>query len=157
MLVTDGDGTSFPTAAHLASYADPAPTTKSSGTSIHGEDAPRGGNRQLKRAMFLSAFAALHDPASRTYYDRCRARGKPHTQALLRLARQRINVLFAVLRDGTVADVLQSGQYGHTEVTERFEQKIAEFLGIRDAVAVTSGTAALHTALLAAGSDQARR
>lgn len=96
-----GDGTSFPSAAHLASYVSLAPTTKSSGTSIHGEHAPRGGNRQLKRAMFLSAFAALHDPASRTYYDKCRARGKTHTQALLRLARHRISVLFAILRDGT--------------------------------------------------------
>ncbi|MFD0266065.1 IS110 family transposase [Streptomyces sp. NPDC127106] len=101
LLVTVGDGTSFPTAAHLASYAGLAPATRQSGTSIHGEHAPRGGNRQLKRAMFLSAFAALHDHASRTYYDRCRARGKTHTQALLRLARQRINVLFAMLRDGT--------------------------------------------------------
>ncbi|GAA2312684.1 IS110-like element IS110 family transposase [Streptomyces hawaiiensis] len=101
LLVTVGDGTSFPTAAHLASYAGLAPTTKSSGTSIHGEHAPRGGNRQLKRAMFLSAFAALHDPTSRTYYDRCRAQGKTHTQALLPLPRQRINVLFAMLRDGT--------------------------------------------------------
>ncbi|WP_019549773.1 IS110 family transposase [Streptomyces sulphureus] len=101
LLVTVGDGTSFPSAAHLASYAGLAPTTKSSGTSIHGEHAPRGGNRVLKRAMFLSAFAALHDPASRTYYDKCRARGKTHTQALLRLARQRINVLFAMLRNGT--------------------------------------------------------
>lgn len=41
LLVTVGDGTSFPTAAHLASYAGLAPTTKSSGTSIHGEHAPR--------------------------------------------------------------------------------------------------------------------
>ncbi|GAA3304922.1 hypothetical protein GCM10020295_57310 [Streptomyces cinereospinus] len=63
LLVTVGDATSFPSAAHLASYAGLAPTTKSSGTSIHGERAPRGGKRQLKRAMFLSAFAALHDPA----------------------------------------------------------------------------------------------
>ncbi|MDT0382299.1 IS110 family transposase [Streptomyces sp. DSM 42041] len=101
LLVTVGDGSSFPTAAHLASYAGLAPATRSSGTSIHGEHAPRTGNRQLKRAMFLSAFAALHDPASRTYYDRCRARGKTHTQALLRLARHRISVLFAMLRDGT--------------------------------------------------------
>ncbi|WP_329599694.1 IS110 family transposase [Streptomyces pseudovenezuelae] len=101
LLSTVGDGSSFPTAAHLASYAGLAPTTRQSGTSIHGEHAPRGGNRQLKRAMFLSSFAALHDPASRTYYDRCRTRGKTHTQALLRLARQRINVLFAMLRDGT--------------------------------------------------------
>lgn len=101
LLATVGDGSSFPTAAHLASYAGLAPATRQSGTSIHGEHAPRGGNRQLKRAMFLSAFAALHDPASRTYYDRCRARGKTHTQALLRLARHRISVLFAMLRDGT--------------------------------------------------------
>ncbi len=98
VLVTVGDGTSFLTAIHLVSYAGFASTTKPSGTSIHGEHAPRGGNRQLKRAMFLSAFAALHDPVSRTYYDKCRARGKPHAQALLRLARQRINVLFAMLR-----------------------------------------------------------
>ncbi|MFD8589993.1 IS110 family transposase [Streptomyces sp. NPDC059637] len=101
LLATVGDGSSFPTAAHLASYAGLAPATRQSGTSIHGEHAPRGGNRQLKRAMFLSAFAALHDPASRTYYDRCRTRGKTHTQALLRLARHRISVLFAMLRDGT--------------------------------------------------------
>lgn len=40
-------------------------------------------------------------PASRTCYDRQRARGKTHTQALLRLARQRIGVLFAMPRDGT--------------------------------------------------------
>ncbi|MGX1977205.1 IS110 family transposase [Streptomyces kronopolitis] len=101
LLATIGDGSNFPTAAHLASYAGLAPATRQSGTSIHGEHAPRGGNRQLKRAMFLSAFAALHDPPSRTYYDRCRARGKTHTQALLRLARHRISVLFAMLRDGT--------------------------------------------------------
>ncbi|CQR60383.1 Insertion element IS110 uncharacterized 43.6 kDa protein [Streptomyces leeuwenhoekii] len=101
LLTTVGDGSTFPTAAHLASYAGLAPATRQSGTSLHGEHAPRGGNRQLKRAMFLSAFAALHDPASRTYYDRCRARGKTHTQALLRLARHRISVLFAMLRDGT--------------------------------------------------------
>lgn len=101
LLTTVGDGTSFPTAAHFASYPGLAPATKSSGTSIHGEHTPKGGNRQLKRAMFLSAFAALHDPASRTYYDKCRARGKTHTQALLRLARQRTNVLFAMPRDGT--------------------------------------------------------
>ncbi|MEV6057657.1 DegT/DnrJ/EryC1/StrS family aminotransferase [Streptomyces sp. NPDC052107] len=50
-----------------------------------------------------------------------------------------------------VARVLEGGQYGHSEVTEEFESRIAAFLGVRDAVAVMSGTAALHTALLAAG------
>ncbi|MFF9352331.1 DegT/DnrJ/EryC1/StrS family aminotransferase [Streptomyces sp. NPDC014734] len=51
----------------------------------------------------------------------------------------------------SVARVLESGQYGHTDVTEKFERRIARYLGVPDAVAVTSGTAALHTALLAAG------
>ncbi|SOB78700.1 DegT/DnrJ/EryC1/StrS family aminotransferase [Streptomyces sp. 1331.2] len=50
-----------------------------------------------------------------------------------------------------VARVLKAGQYGHTQVTEEFERKVAAFLGVPDAVAVTSGTAAMHTALLAAG------
>jgi perosamine synthetase len=50
-----------------------------------------------------------------------------------------------------VAQVLESGQYGHSEVTEEFERRVADFLGVSDAVAVASGTAALHTALLAAG------
>ena len=104
LLVTVGDGATFPDADHLASYAGLSPATKSSGSSIKGEHAPRRGNRQLKRAMFLSAFAALHDPASRAYYDRHRAAGKTHTQALLRLARRRVTVLFAMLRDGCFYD-----------------------------------------------------
>lgn len=50
-----------------------------------------------------------------------------------------------------VARVLEDGQYGHSSVTEEFERRIADFLGVPDAVALASGTAALHTALLAAG------
>ncbi|KPI32872.1 DegT/DnrJ/EryC1/StrS aminotransferase [Actinobacteria bacterium OV450] len=50
-----------------------------------------------------------------------------------------------------VARVLEGGQYGHSGVTEEFERRIAAFLGVPEAVAVASGTAALHTALLAAG------
>ncbi|MFD3775783.1 IS110 family transposase [Streptomyces sp. NPDC058612] len=101
LLGTIGDGTTFATAGHLASYAGLAPVTKASGTSIRGEHAPHRGNRQLKRAMFLSAFAALHEPASRAYYDKQRATGKTHTQALLRLARRRTDVIHAMLRNGT--------------------------------------------------------
>ncbi|WP_034263005.1 IS110 family transposase [Actinospica robiniae] len=102
ILTTVGDAATFPTADHLASYAGLAPVTKSSGSSIRGEHAPRRGNRQLKRAMFLSAFAALADPDSRAYYDKHRAAGKTHTQAIIRLARRRINVLHAMLRNATL-------------------------------------------------------
>ena len=52
--------------------------------------------------MFLSAFAALRDPESRAYYDRKISRGKRHNQALLALARRRSDVLYAMLRDGSL-------------------------------------------------------
>jgi hypothetical protein len=38
-------------------------------------------------------------PASRAFYDGKRAQGKRHTQAVLALARRRVNVLWAMLRD----------------------------------------------------------
>jgi transposase len=69
----------------------------------------RRGNKQLKRAFFLSAFAALGDPASRIYYDKKIAQGKHHTQALLCLARRRADVLFAMLRDGTFYEPRTTG------------------------------------------------
>ena len=91
-------------AAHLASYAGLAPVTRRAGTSIRGEHPSRAGNKVLKRALFLSAFAALHDPVSRAYYDRKRAEGKRHNQALIALARRRCDVLYAMLRDGAFYD-----------------------------------------------------
>jgi hypothetical protein len=62
----------------------------------------RCSTKQLKRALFLSAFAALADPTSRAYYDRKRAAGKRHNAALICLARRCTDVLFAMLRDGTL-------------------------------------------------------
>ncbi|GIJ19585.1 IS110 family transposase [Micromonospora lutea] len=98
ILLEVGDGSSFPTSGHLAAYAGLAPVTRRSGTSIRGEHPPKGGNKQLKRAFFLSAFAALADPLSRAYYDRKRAEGKKHNAALICLARRRVDVLHAMLR-----------------------------------------------------------
>jgi transposase len=98
-ILTEVVGKDFPTAGHLASYAGLAPVTRRSGTSIRGEHAPRGGNKVLKRALFLSAFAALSDPVSRAYYDRKRAQQKKHNAALIALARRRTDVLYAMLRD----------------------------------------------------------
>lgn len=57
------------------------------------------GNKALKRAMFLSAFASLSDPVSRAYYDKKRAEGKKHNAALICLARRRSDVIYAMLRD----------------------------------------------------------
>lgn len=50
-----------------------------------------------------------------------------------------------------VADVLRSGRLAQGEVARRFEREVARFVGVRDGVATSSGTAALHLALLAVG------
>lgn len=101
-LLTEVVGKAFPTAGHLAAYAGLAPVTRRSGTSIRSESPSRRGNKVLKRAMFLSAFAALRDPESRAYYDRKIGQGKRHNQALIALARRRCDVLYAMLRTGSL-------------------------------------------------------
>ncbi|WP_268748142.1 IS110 family transposase [Rhodococcus opacus] len=101
ILLEVGDGSAFKSAGHLAAYAGIAPVTHRSGSSIRGEHPARSGNRKLKRALFLSAFAALGDPTSRGYYDRKRAEGKKHNAALICLARRRCDVLYAMLKNKT--------------------------------------------------------
>jgi transposase len=101
ILLEIGDASAFASSGHLAAYAGIAPVTRSSGTSIKGEHPARTGNRKLKRAFFLAAFASLADPVSRTYYDKKRAEGKEHNAALICLARRRCDVLFAMLRTKT--------------------------------------------------------
>ncbi|EFL12360.1 transposase IS116/IS110/IS902 family protein [Streptomyces sp. AA4] len=101
ILLEIGDASGFASSAHLAAYAGIAPVTRASGTSIKGEHPARTGNRKLKRAFFLAAFAALSDPTSRHYYDKKRAEGKKHNAALICLARRRCDVLYAMLRNNT--------------------------------------------------------
>ena len=98
-------GKTFDTGAQLASYAGLAPVTRRSGSSIRGEHVSHGGNKRLKRAMFLSAFASLRsDPVSRAYYQRKRNQGKRHNQAVLALAHRRILTLHAMIRNGALYD-----------------------------------------------------
>ncbi|MDQ0096300.1 transposase [Paeniglutamicibacter psychrophenolicus] len=106
-ILTEVSGKDFATPGHLASYAGLAPVTWRSGTSIRGDHSSRKGNKVLKRALFLSAFASLKckDHISRAYYDKKRAEGKKHNQAVIALARRRCNVLFAMLRDGAPYEV----------------------------------------------------
>jgi perosamine synthetase len=50
-----------------------------------------------------------------------------------------------------VADVLRSGLLVQGKVVSSLEEKFASFIGVRHAVAVSSGTAALHLALISLG------
>jgi transposase len=91
----------FPTPGELASAAGLAPVLKQSGK-VHYLQRATAGNKALKRVFYQSAFCAIQrDPASRTYYQRKRTEGKRHHQALISLARRRINVLHAILRTRT--------------------------------------------------------
>ena len=105
VFIAETLGRSFDSGAHLASYAGLTPVTRRSGSSIRGEYVSHAGNKRLKRAMFLSAFASLRsDPVSRAYYDRKIAQGKRHNQAVIALAHRRILTLHAMIRDGALYD-----------------------------------------------------
>jgi len=99
---TGGDMAAFDSVDRLAGVSGLAPVPRDSGRISGNRKRPRRYDRRLLRACYLSAqIATRTDAASRTYYDRKRAEGKTHTQAILALARRRLNVLWAMLRDGT--------------------------------------------------------
>ena len=101
-LVAVGDVSAFGSADRLAAYAGLVPTAHDSGKRVGNHRKGRGGNKVLKRVFYQSAFSSMRAvPESRTFYDRKRAEGKRHTQAVIALARRRVNVLWAMLRDGT--------------------------------------------------------
>lgn len=101
-LVAVGDVCAFESADQLAAYAGLVPAACDSGKRVGKHRRMRGGNKTLKRVFYQSAFSSLRGSTeSRTFYDRKRAEGKRHTQALIALARRRVNVLWAMLRDGT--------------------------------------------------------
>jgi transposase len=101
-LVAVGEISAFESADRLAAYAGLVPATRDSGKRVGSHRRMRGGNKTLKRVFYQSAFASLRSaPESRAFYDRKRAEGKRHTQALVALARRRVNVVWAMLRDGT--------------------------------------------------------
>lgn len=53
---------------------------------------PQHFHQQLRFVFFFSALTAIRPcPASRRFYDGQRAEGKRHTQAILALARRRVD------------------------------------------------------------------
>lgn len=97
LAVTGGIGR-FPTGDQLAAAAGLAPVLKQSGKVRYLQRATAG-DKALKRVFYQSAFVAIAcDPTSKAYYARKRSEGKTHHQAVLCLARRRVNVLHAILR-----------------------------------------------------------
>lgn len=81
----------------LASAAGLAPVLRQSGKMRFTRRA-FGGDKGLKRVFYQSAFASLRSPESLAFYQRKRVEGKRHQQAVIALARRRINVLYAMVK-----------------------------------------------------------
>jgi transposase len=100
--VTGGDITAYDSAAHLAGVAGLTPAPRDSGRISGNHRRPKRYDRRLLNTFYLAAQSAARCcPQSRTSYQRKRAEGKNHKQAVLSLARRRLNVLWATLRDHT--------------------------------------------------------
>lgn len=92
-----GSVTRFETANHFASYCGTAPIEASSGDVIRHR-LSRAGDRQLNHALHLIALTQLrHAGEGRAYYDRKRAAGKGHREAMRCLKRRLATVIYRTL------------------------------------------------------------
>lgn len=103
LLGIGGDIANFKSSAHLAAYAGISPVTGQSDTSIKGERPSRRGNKRLKNALWQTAFvASTKHPPSVAYYKRKREQGKHHNAAIICLTRRRCDVIYSMLKNGTL-------------------------------------------------------
>ncbi|MFF4401508.1 IS110 family transposase [Streptomyces sp. NPDC001480] len=100
IAATGGDMAAFGSPDRLAGVAGLAPVPRDSGKVSGNLRRPRRYSRRLLRVFYLSAqVASVRCPRSKAFYQRKRAEGKSHKQAVLALARRRLNVLWALIRD----------------------------------------------------------
>ncbi|MFD6353218.1 IS110 family RNA-guided transposase [Nocardia tengchongensis] len=93
----------YANSGRLAAACGLAPVARDSGKIVRNYRRPQHYSRQLARSCYLASQAAVRsgiDARSVTYYQRKRAEGKRHKQAVISLARRRITVLWVMLRDG---------------------------------------------------------
>jgi hypothetical protein len=87
-------------------YSGMAPITRASGTR-RVVLARYARNRRLADALYQQAFTSLNtSPGARAYYDRQRARGTTHHQALRALANRLVGILHGCLRHHRTYDEL---------------------------------------------------
>lgn len=100
LLVGAGDLRAFPSAGHLAAAAGLVPVPNDSGRRTGNLHRPLRYSRPLRHVFYLSAQTSMMRPGpNRDYYLKKRARGATHSQAVIALARRRIDVLWALLRE----------------------------------------------------------
>ncbi|MDO4532097.1 MAG: IS110 family transposase [Coriobacteriia bacterium] len=99
-LVIGIDIADFPDHHHLASYCGIAPRNRQSGTSISSVSASRQGNKRLKNLLIFSCNSLTRSRGRfGEYYRKCRGGGMCHGEALKAVARKRMKVIYAIMRD----------------------------------------------------------
>lgn len=99
-LVAGVDISLFSNHDKLASFTGLAPADKQSGTTLDSTSSSRAGNKELKNLLVFSCNSLVGtDNEFGRHYDACRARGMRHNKALKAVARKRLKVIFAVMRD----------------------------------------------------------
>lgn len=100
LLVGAGDLRAFPSAGHLAAAAGLVPVPNDSGRRTGNLHRPLRYSRPLRHVFYLSAQTSMMRAGpNRDYYLKKRARGATHSKAVIALARRRIDVLWALLRE----------------------------------------------------------
>jgi transposase len=105
LVTAAGDLNGYPDAGRLASAAGlvPVPVPRDSGRRTGNLHRPMRYSRKLRRVFYLSAAASMmREGPNRDFYLKKRAQGLGHVQALIALARRRVDVLWALLRDNRV-------------------------------------------------------
>ncbi|ADI11715.1 putative transposase [Streptomyces bingchenggensis BCW-1] len=109
LAATGGDMMALVSPDRLAGFAGVAPAPRDSGKISGNPQRYRRYSRRLQRVFYTSALISIRCcEESCRFYDRKRAEGKRHTQAVLVLARRRVNVLWALLRDGRCYEPIPS-------------------------------------------------
>ena len=107
----------YPDARSRRNYSGMSPITKASGTK-RVVLARYARNRRLGDALFRQAYSALRSsPGARAFYDRQRARGATHYQALRAVANRLVGILHGCLRHHTLYD---ENRAWHTENEGQF-------------------------------------
>ena len=99
-LVTSIDISLFQGDSRLAAYCGLAPKDSDSGTSLSSVTSTRAGSKALKSLLIFSC-SPLVGTKNRfgRHCGRCVARGMRHSKALKAVARKRLRVIYAVMRD----------------------------------------------------------
>lgn len=106
LIVAAGDLSAYADAGRLASAAGLVPVPRDSGRRTGNMHRPKRYSRRLRRVFYLSAQTSIiKDGPNRDFYLKKRSEGLKHVQALIALARRRVDVLWALLRDDRVFQI----------------------------------------------------